>query len=92
LDNIVPPHVTILGTLSLSDRTPDGVAHLREALGAAEAVDPESVEVQYVGAPRYRIRVAASQYKAAEETLKKATEAALKSIRAAGGEGTFARA
>jgi translation initiation factor 2 subunit 1 len=91
-DNIVPPHVTIFGTLSLTDPTPDGVAHLRDALGAAEEVDPASVEVQYVGAPRYRIRVSAGQYKAAEETMKKATEAALKSIHAAGGEGTFARA
>jgi len=50
------------------------------------------VEVQYVGAPRYRIRVQASQYKQAEETLKRATEATLKSIKAAGGQGTFTRA
>ncbi len=91
-DNIVPPHVTILGTLEMTDGSPGGVEHVRAALLAAEKVDPESVEVQYVGAPRYRIRVAASQYKAAEETLKKATDAAIKSIQAAGGEGTFTRA
>jgi translation initiation factor 2 subunit 1 len=91
-DNIVPPHVTILGTLEVHDPAPDGVEHVRAALLAAEKVDPESVEVQYVGAPRYRIRVAASQYKAAEETMKKATDAALKAIKAAGGEGTFTRA
>lgn len=91
-DNILPPQVTILGTLEISDRAPDGVDHVRSALAAAEAADPEAVEVQYVGAPRYRIRVQAPQYKQAEETLKRATEAALKSIRAAGGEGSFARA
>jgi translation initiation factor 2 subunit 1 len=91
-DNILPPSVTILGTLEVSDRSPDGLDHVREALVAAEKTDPESVEVQYVGAPRYRIRVHAAQYKAAEETLKRATEAALKSIKAAGGEGNFARA
>jgi translation initiation factor 2 subunit 1 len=91
-DNILPPQVTILGTLEISDRAPDGVDHVRSALAAAEAVDKEAVEVQYVGAPRYRIRVLAPQYKQAEETLKRATEAALKTIRAAGGEGSFARA
>ncbi len=91
-ENIEPPHVTILGTLEVSDASAHGVEHVREALLAAEKADPESVEVQYVGAPRYRIRVSASQYKQAEETLKRATEAALKAIKSAGGEGTFTRA
>ncbi len=91
-DNIVPPHVTILGTLEITDASADGLDHVREALLAAEEADTGAVEVQYVGAPRYRIRVQASQYKQAEETLKRATDAALKSIKASGGEGTFARA
>jgi len=91
-DNIVPPQVTILGTFEISDPSPSGVDHVRAALLAAEKVDPESIEVHYVGAPKYRIRVRASQYKQAEETLKKATDAALKSIKTAGGEGTFSRA
>jgi len=91
-ESIVPPQVTILGTFEISDPAPDGLDHVRAALLAAEKVDPEAVEVQYVGAPRYRVRVQASQYKQAEETLKKVTDAALKSIKAAGGEGTFTRA
>ncbi len=91
-DNIVPPHVTILGTLEATDPGADGVEHVRAALLAAENVDPESVEVQYVGAPRYRIRVTASQYKQAEETLKRATEAAIKVLKSEGGEGNFVRA
>ena len=91
-ENIVPPHVTILGTLEVTAPSPDGIDRVRAALLAAEAVDPESVDVQYVGAPRYRIRVESSQYKLAEETLKRATDAALRSIKAAGGEGTFVRA
>jgi translation initiation factor 2 subunit 1 len=90
-ESIVPPHVTILGTLEIKDLQPDGVEHVKAALLAAEKVDPESVEVQYVGAPRYRVRVQASQYKQAEETLKKATDAALKSIKSSGGDGSFLR-
>jgi translation initiation factor 2 subunit 1 len=91
-ENIVPPHVTILGTLEVTDPSADGIDHVRAALLAAEKTDPESVEVQYVGAPRYRIRVASTQYKLAEEMLKRATEAALKSIKSNGGQGTFVRA
>ena len=84
--------MTILGTLEVTHPGPSGVEHVREALLAAEKVDPQSDEVQYVGAPRYRIRVTATQYKQAEETLKKATEAALKLLKGEGGEGTFVRA
>jgi translation initiation factor 2 subunit 1 len=91
-ESIVPPRVTVLGTLEIKDLQPDGVDHVRAALLAAEKVDPEAVEVQYVGAPRYRLRVQAGQYKQAEETLKKATDAALRSIKAAGGDGSFLRA
>jgi translation initiation factor 2 subunit 1 len=91
-ENIVPPRVTVLGTLEIKDLQADGVGHVRAALLAAEKVDPESVEVQYVGAPRYRLRVQAGQYKQAEETLKKATEAALRSIKSSGGDGSFLRA
>jgi translation initiation factor 2 subunit 1 len=90
-ENIVPPQVTILGTLEVSDPMPNGVDAVRAALLAAEEVDPEAVEVHYVGAPKYRLRVIAAQYKQAEETLKRATDAALKSIKAAGGQGTFTR-
>jgi translation initiation factor 2 subunit 1 len=91
-ESIVPPQVTILGTLEITDPGPAGVEGVRAALTAAEKVDPAAVEVQYVGAPKYRLRVVASQYKQAEETLKRATEAALQAIHASGGEGSFARA
>jgi len=91
-ENIVPPRVTVLGTLEIKDLQPDGVTHVKAALLAAEKVDPESVTVQYVGAPKYRLRVEAGQYKQAEETLKKATDAALRAIKASGGDGSFLRA
>jgi len=91
-ENLVPPRVVIRGTLELSDAAPNGVDHVRAALLAAETTDPEAVHVQYVGAPRYRVQVSGTQYKQAEEVLKRATEAALSSIHQAGGQGTFARA
>ncbi|HEV2166462.1 MAG TPA: translation initiation factor IF-2 subunit alpha [Thermoplasmata archaeon] len=91
-ENLVPPQVTVRGVLELTDASPDGVGHIREALAAAEKSDPSSVKVQYVGAPRYRVQVSGTQYKQAEEVLKRATEAALGAIRQAGGQGSFTRA
>ena len=91
-DNILPPRVAIGGILELTDSSADGLEHVRGALLDAERVDPEQVTVQYVGAPRYRVLVEGTQYKQAEETLKRATEAALAKIREAGGQGTFTRA
>jgi translation initiation factor 2 subunit 1 len=88
-ENLVPPHVAVRGTLELSDLAPDGVEHIRAALKAAETTDPETVVVHYVGAPRYRVLVSGTQYKQAEEVLKRATEAAIASIRGAGGQGSF---
>ena len=90
-DNIQPPHVAIRGLLEIQDMAPNGVEHVRRALAAAEETDPESVTVQYVGAPRYRVVVEAGQYKQAEETLKRATEGAIRAIKETGGKGSFTR-
>ena len=91
-ENLTPPRVTISGTLEISSPAPEGVQHVRTALRAAEEVDPESVVVQYVGAPRYRVQVSGTQYKQVEEVLKKATEAAIAKIAKSGGHGSFTRA
>ena len=91
-ENLVPPHVAITGTLEVSDYSPDGLDHVRAALVAAEATDPEAVSVHYVGAPKYRVTVTGAQYKQVEEILKHATEAAIAKIKSVGGEGSFVRA
>jgi translation initiation factor 2 subunit 1 len=90
-ESLTPPHVTITGILEVRSTGPDGLERVRAALLAAEKVDTEAVLVQYVGAPRYRVQVEGSQYKQVEETLRKATEAAIEKIKASGGEGSFSR-
>jgi translation initiation factor 2 subunit 1 len=90
-ENLVPPHVAISGILEVKDPGPEGVEHVRAALLASEKTDPETVTVQYVGAPRYRVQVEGTQYKQVEEVLRRATEAALAKIKGSGGEGTFTR-
>ena len=75
-ENIVPPFVTIQGVFDVSVPAPDGVTMIAETLSAVEkdADDGCSIEVTYLGAPRYRILVKAPDYKVAEEELKEAVD------------------
>ena len=92
-ENIQVPFVQIKGFVELQSFAKDGVSELKEALSAAEETEYEDVdvEVQYVGAPRYRIKVKAPEYKAAEEELRAAADRAIKIITKKGGNGAFIR-
>jgi len=92
-ENIQAPFVHVKGYVELQSFAKDGVAEIREALAAAEESEYEDVEieVQYTGAPRYRIRVKAPEYKVAEEELRKSAERATKIIAKKGGVGQFIR-
>lgn len=91
-ENIVPRHVTVSGIVEVSHPGGNGLDSVREALQEAERAGGDSVSVQYVGAPRYRITVAGEQYKNAEILLKKAGDAVLVSIKKSGGKGSFTHA
>ena len=55
------------------------------------AAEDENIEVQCVGAPRYRITVTSSDYLIAEKQLKQAAEKAIDIVVDAGGKGEFFR-
>ncbi|MFW5918826.1 MAG: translation initiation factor IF-2 subunit alpha [archaeon] len=94
-ENVSVPYVTVTGYVHLESPNSTGVDDVRSALEAAEgdgAVPDEiDLEVTYVGAPEYRIRVQAPNYKTAEDELESAAERAIDAIADAGGEGTFHR-
>ncbi|PWB51859.1 MAG: translation initiation factor IF-2 subunit alpha [Candidatus Methanoperedenaceae archaeon] len=92
-DNLKKPQVEISGYIDLTCYLPDGIEHIKKALGIANKVDNEeiNVEISYVGAPRYRIHVTAPDYKKAEGVLKKAAQSAIHLIEKAGGSGEFHR-
>lgn len=92
-DNLKKPQVDISGYINLTCPNPDGIEVIRKALIKADedAGDDIKVDVSYVGAPRYRIRVVAPDYKKAESILKKASESAIKIVQKAGGAGEFFR-
>ncbi len=83
--------VKINGYLEMSCPVPDGIVHLREVLTGIQKEDGISIQVQYIGAPRYRVVVRAPDYKTAEEELQRAAADALEQIRSRGGDGKFQR-
>ncbi len=94
-ENVSVPYVSVSGYVDLTCATEAGVDAIKEALQAAEGNGevPEEVEleVSYVGAPEYRIRVKAPDYKLAERSLEESAERAVEAIEAAGGEADFHR-
>ena len=73
------PSVEIRGILELTDHSSNGVENIRNGLQGFEKTN-QSVEILYVGAPKYRISVTASDFKSAEKTLKPVLEDIEKNI------------
>jgi translation initiation factor 2 subunit 1 len=93
-EKIRPPLVEVKGVLQLTNTKPDGVNLIRKALQTAKKTTTSKmtrIHVYTIAAPKYRLRVEAENYKEAENTLQKASEAAIKAINKTGGEGSFKR-
>jgi translation initiation factor 2 subunit 1 len=92
-DNVKIPTVDISGYVDLSSPASDGVEAIKKALKQAKRIKDKDVtlNITYVGAPRYRIHVTAPDYKHAESALKKSAQAAVKYMEQHGGEGAFYR-
>ncbi|MEM0466129.1 MAG: translation initiation factor IF-2 subunit alpha [Candidatus Thermoplasmatota archaeon] len=92
-DNISIPWVEIKGMIYISSFRPDAINHIKEALLLAEKSEFEDVtiEIKYIGAPRYLISVKAPDYKIAEDQMKKAVERASAYMKKHKGECEFKR-
>jgi translation initiation factor 2 subunit 1 len=94
-ENVSVPYVTVTGYVDVTSPNPDGVDDIQEALKAAEGngeiPDEVDLEVTYVGAPEYRIRIQAPTYKTAEAELEAAADRAIEAIEATGGTGEYHR-
>ena len=92
-DNIAIPFVEIKGLIIITSWLSDGIEHIRNALSFAEKSEYEdvSIQIKYIGAPRYLITVKAPDYKIAEDQMKKAVEKAAKYIKQYDGECKFQR-
>ena len=87
------PFVEIKGMLCLTSYLPDGITYIKEALKVAEKseFDDVTIDIKYIGAPRYMIKVKAPDYKIAESQMKKAVERAEAYMKKTKGECEFQR-
>ena len=95
-ENIKLPFVDIAGYVDLTCNLPNGIEVIKQSLNAANSssdVDGKDIrlEITYTGAPRYRIKVIAPDYKKAESVLKKSAQTAVDTISKLGGHGIFKR-
>ncbi|WP_400223715.1 translation initiation factor IF-2 subunit alpha [Methanomethylophilus alvi] len=91
-ENIAPPTVQIEATLEMSSSAPNGVILIRNALEAGlEAAEGADAKITSVGSPRYRVVVTASEYKTAEDILKRVAKAAIDNLAAEGGVAVLKR-
>ena len=94
VENIKIPHVEISGYVDLTCPLPNGVDVINKSLTAAAKIktaEDVTVDVSYVGAPRYRIHVIAPDYKKAESILKSSADAAITIVKKSKGTGLFNR-
>jgi translation initiation factor 2 subunit 1 len=94
-ENVSVPYVTVTGYVDLRSHSGAGVDDLKGALEAAsgngEVPEEVDLEVTYVGAPEYRIRVRAPDYKTAEAHLESSVDRAQETIKTVGGTAEFHR-
>ncbi|MBN2110966.1 MAG: translation initiation factor IF-2 subunit alpha [Methanosarcinaceae archaeon] len=93
-NNIKLPFVDIAGYVDLTCNLPDGIEVIRMALEAANNIGDNNdvhIDISYTGAPRYRIKVIAPDYKKAEAVLKRSAGIAVDTIEKLGGKGEFHR-
>ena len=86
-ENIAAPYVDVNGYLELTSNSPVGIEHIKSALSKAEEI--EGIEIQYIGAPKYRIHVTALDYKTANDLIESAAEIAIDYIKCHEGDGSF---
>ena len=86
------PSVEIRGILELVDNSSNGVETiLRIVYKVLKKTDQTNVKILYIGAPKYRISVTASDFKSAEKTLKPILEDIQKNIEKNKGDFKFTR-
>jgi len=92
-ENVKVPKVEVTGHLHLTSMEHDGITVIKNALKEANKSKTAGAEIEllYLGAPTYRIKVTAPDYKKAEKAIEKAANAAIAVVEKSGGEGKLVK-
>jgi translation initiation factor 2 subunit 1 len=85
------PSVEIRGILELTNTKPDGVQIIQKILLDVLKNEGDSVEILYIGAPKYRLIITAQDFKTAEKKLKPILDVIQSSIEKQRGTFKFTR-
>ncbi|HSD04910.1 MAG TPA: translation initiation factor IF-2 subunit alpha [Nitrosopumilaceae archaeon] len=85
------PHVEIRGVLELTSTKSNGIEIIKKSLLEAMESKDASVEITYIGAPKYRLTVSAQNFKTAEKALKPVLLTIQTTIEKKGGTYKFTR-
>jgi translation initiation factor 2 subunit 1 len=86
------PHVEIRGILEISSQKSNGVEIIKSILSTAETTKGNSkIMISYIAAPKYRIVVAADNFKIAEKSINNSIEKIKSSIEKEDGHFNFIR-
>jgi translation initiation factor 2 subunit 1 len=83
------PQKTLSGFLFARSLAPDGVDIIRGMLAGIEKSGGGNVKIFYSGGGKYDMRATAPDFKSAEKLLENSAEAAIKAMKASGGEARF---
>ncbi len=88
--NVKPPFVVVTGFVKLNSYAPNGVDIIRESLIRIQESGAEGeIEVNYVSAPFYRVKVRAEDYKSAEKLLHNSVKKGIEYMERNHGKGEF---
>lgn len=90
--SVEAPTVEVKGYVDLKTPSPSGIEVISSSLQKARDSnsDPDTqIEIQYIGAPTYAIKIEGPTYKKAENVLKDTAETAISLIEEDGGTGQF---
>jgi translation initiation factor 2 subunit 1 len=91
-NKILVPHVEIRDILEISSRDPKGIDVIKNMLLPLEASKSNvKVNINYIGAPKYRVTVKAENFKLAEKTMNTIMEKAKTSVEKYHGFFSFSR-
>lgn len=68
-EKIIPPRYEVGALVEVSSRSPEGIEHVKRTLTAASSTQSAEVHITYAGAPHYRVRITADDYKQAEKAM-----------------------